>query len=63
MAGEIFKRNTRSRTANGRPSPRALVLADAGAKGRVLTPAETKEVCEALRAQSYSVRNHFFGAY
>ena len=40
-------------------APRVQELAEAGAKGRALTPAEVRTVCEALRAQGARARNQF----
>ena len=47
-----------------RPDPNGLrvrALAEAGAKGHVLTPKEVQEICEALRSQKPKFRNNFHG--
>jgi hypothetical protein len=46
---------------NGAVPARVLELAEAGARGRALTPAEVRQVCEALRSQKKPFRNNFQG--
>lgn len=57
MTKDETKRRGPSRAMTTRPTVREL--AEAGAAGRILTPAETMAVCEALRARGARNPNQF----